>query len=201
MAEEKRLVPQIAITSIASGLLMMAFFTAVWAGIAYGSLAGKSNVILIVFCPLIFIFILAAIYFFVISKRFPKLSNEADKAERKKTGMWFGIIFGAEGLVIFIAVSVVVNLGHADLAIPVIALIVGLHFYPLARIFKRSIDYYLASWATLVAICGIALVLNKTYRAEYIYVFVGMGLAAATSCYGLYMIYNGRRMATGFRND
>ena len=129
------------------------------------------------------------------------MSSDADKAEGKKTGMWFGIIFGAEGLLIFVAINIVTNIGHADLVIPVIALVVGLHFYPMAKIFKRSIDYYLATWATLVAVCGIILVLNKTYRPEYIYAFVGIGLAVATSCYGLYMIYSGRRMAKGFRKD
>jgi hypothetical protein len=200
MPEEPQLVPRIAITSIATGLLMMAFFTTLWAGIAFGSLDGK-KIILIIFCPLIIVFIINAINFFIISKLFPKMSSDADKAEGKKTGMWFGIIFGAEGLLIFVAINIVTNIGHADLVIPVIALVVGLHFYPMAKIFKRSIDYYLATWATLVAVCGIILVLNKTYRPEYIYAFVGIGLAVATSCYGLYMIYSGRRMAKGFRKD
>ena len=45
-----------------------------------------------------------------------------DIAEGKKKGRWFGIIFGAEGLGIFIAVNVVTNMGHSDLVIPVIAL-------------------------------------------------------------------------------
>ena len=182
-------IPRIAIQSIATGLSMMAFFTMMWAGIAYGSL-DNGLLVLIIFSALSLSFIINAIYLFGISKRFPKLETEADKAEGKRSGKWFGIIFGAEGLGIFIAINIVTNIGHADLVIPVIALVVGLHFYPLAKVFKRTIDYYLATWTTLVAVCGIILLLNKTYPVAHVDAIVGMGTAIATSCYGLYMMYS-----------
>ena len=122
------------------------------------------------------------------------MTNEQDIAEGKKKGRWFGIIFGAEGLGIFIAVNVVTNMGHSDLVIPVIALVVGLHFYPLGWLFQRTIDYYLATWATLVAVCAIVLTLNKSYNEQDMFAFTGAGIAIATSCYGLYMIRYGRRL-------
>src|ERR1700761_1536538 len=162
MNNEPHTVPRIAITSIATGILMMACFTTMWTGIAYGSL--QHGIILLILFGIIVITLIAfAIYLFNIAKQFPKLESEVDKAEGKKTGKWFGIIFGAEGLGIFVGINIVVNLGHADLTIPVIALVVGLHFYPLARVFKRKIDYYLATWTTLIAIIAIVLILNKTY--------------------------------------
>ncbi len=186
--------PRIAVRSIATGMLMMAFFTMIWAGIAYGSM-NHGLIVLIIFALISVSLIANAIYVFIISKKFPKLSTDEDRAEGKKTGMWFGIIFGAEGLGIFVAINIVVNLGHADLTIPVIALVVGLHFYPMAKIFKRTIDYYLATWTTVIATIAIVLILKKVYAPASVDAFVGIGTAIATSCYGLYMIYTGRRLA------
>jgi hypothetical protein len=194
MSNELYIVPRIAINSIATGLLMMAFFTMMWTGIAYGSMPGNGLIILVLFALVSIVFIGNAIRLFSISKRFPKLESEADKAEGKRSGKWFGIIFGAEGLVIFVAINIVINLGHADLTIPVIALVVGLHFYPMAKIFKRTIDYYLATWTSVVAIIGIILILNKIYPASIADSFVGVGTAIATSCYGFYMIYSGKQL-------
>jgi hypothetical protein len=194
MDAKQRTIPRIAINSIATGILMMAFFTMMWTGIAYGSMEANGLIILIIFALVSIVFIVRAIRLFSISKGFPKLESEADKAQGKRSGKWFGIIFAAEGLGIFIAINVVINLGHAELTIPVIALVVGLHFYPLAKVFKRTIDYYLATWTTIVAIIGIVLIWNKTYSTAAIDAFVGVATAIATSCYGIYMIYEGKRL-------
>ena len=196
METQPHTIPCVAIQGIATGLFMMAFFTMIWAFIGHFGLHGRDhNIEIIFFALLAAAFVANGIYLFSIAKRFPKLSNEADIAESKKSSKWFGIIFGAEGLGIFIAVNIVTNIGHADLVIPVIALVVGLHFYPLAWLFKRTLDYYLATWSTLVAICGIVLTLNKTFTEHEVFAFVGVGIAIATSCYGLYMMYNGRRLS------
>ncbi|TSJ43347.1 hypothetical protein FO440_03905 [Mucilaginibacter corticis] len=193
MENQPNLIPRIAITSIASGLILMAFFTTMWAGIASGSLhAMEKGIEIGFFGVLVIAFITFAIYFFSVAKRFPKISTEEDKAREKKEGKWFGIIFGAEGLGIFLGINIVVNLGHPDLTIPVIALVVGLHFYPMAKIFRRTMDYYVATWSTIIAICSIVLTLNKTMTPANIILFLGIGMALSTSCYGLYMIRTGR---------
>lgn len=192
-------IPRIAIQSVGTGLMMMTFFTMMWAGIAYGSMTSNGLVVLILFSLIAAVLIINGLKFFRESKRFPKSENEADKAEEKRTGKWFGIIIGAEGLLIFVGINIVINLGHADLTIPVIALIVGLHFYPLARVFRRTIDYYLATWTTIVAIIGITLILNRSYSTAAVDAFVGVGTAIATSCYGIYMIYTGRRFINSLK--
>lgn len=186
-------IPRIAIQSVATGLFMMAFFTMMWTGIAYGSMLSNGIIVLILFSLIALTLIFNGIKFLREAKRFPKSETEADKTEEKRTGKWFGIIFGAEGLLIFVGINIVINIGHADLTIPVIALVVGLHFYPLARVFRRTIDYYLATWTTIVAIIGISLILNKSYSTAAVDAFVGVGTAIATSCYGVYMIYTGKR--------
>ena len=194
MIEQPKTVPREAITGIATGLVMMAVFTTIWSCIANAGLSGKDyHLVLIAFCLVAATFAGYGIFLFSNAKNFPKSTSEADLAEKKRTGKWFGIIFGAEGLGIAIAVNVVINLGHPDLTIPTIALVVGLHFYPMAKVFKRNVDYYLATWTTIIAICGIVFILNKTFTEEQAFAFVGIGTAIATSCYGLYMIYRGQR--------
>ncbi len=139
-------------------------------------------------------FLIQGIRYFGMARKYPAIPSEEEAAEGKKMGMWFGIIFGAEGLFIFLGVNLVNRLGHTDLIIPVIALVVGLHFYPLGRIFKRKIDYWLATWTTGVAVLGILFTLNKTFSFQAISAFVGVGVAIATSCYGWYMINYGKSM-------
>jgi hypothetical protein len=196
MTEQTRIVPREAITGIATGLMLMAVFTTIWACIANGGLNGADyHAILVIFCLLAACFVTFGVILFQRAKLFAPSASESDIAEKKKAGMWFGIIFGAEGLFIFIAVNVVNKMGHPELVIPAIALVVGLHFYPMAKIFKRKIDYYLATWATLIAILGFVLSLNKTLTEPGVLAFVGVGIAIATSCYGLYMIYEGRRLS------
>jgi hypothetical protein len=192
---EPHIIPDAAVKGIATGLILMAFFTLLWAAIAFGGLNGSIYwLVLLIFPVLSVIFVVNAVKLFRAAKHFPKLTSDADIAEEKKMGKWFGIIFGAEGLGIFIAINVVNNLGYPDLDIPVIALVVGLHFYPLAKVFKRTIDYYLATWSTAIAILAIVFSLNKTLSFHEVLAFVGVGIAIATSCYGLYMVYAGRRI-------
>jgi len=145
--------PAIAIRSVDTGLFMMTVFTGIWTGIAYGAgLSGSPyQWLLLVFLLCMIVFLIQGIRFFRIARTYPAIQSPEDAAEGKKIGMWFGIIFGAAGLFIFLGVNGVNNLGHTDLIIPVIAGVVGLHFYPLGRIFKRKIDYWLATWTTVSA--------------------------------------------------
>jgi hypothetical protein len=193
MEKEQHIIPEVAVKGIATGLIMMACFTLMWAGIAFGGLNGSIYWPgLLVFPVFSAIFIINAVKLFRIAKYFPKLTSEADIAREKKTGKWFGIIFGAEGLGIFIGINIVINLGHPDLVIPVLALVVGLHFYPMAKIFRRTVDYYIATWSTTIAVLAIVFVLNKTMTQTAAMVFVGIGIGIATSSYGFYMVLSGR---------
>jgi hypothetical protein len=195
MENRENLIPAAAVKGIATGLIMMASFTLIWAGMAYSGLRGSDMAwVLIVFPVLAGVFISKGITLYGVAKHHPAVESDEDKAEGKKMGMWFGIIFGAEGLLIFLGVNLVINLGHPELTIPTIALVVGLHFYPLARVFKRTIDYYLATWSTLIAVSAIILSLNHTLSEPNTAAFTGIGLAIATSCYGLFMIYKGNRL-------
>ncbi len=202
MENDSPVMTDTAVKSMATGLCMMAFFTTLWAGIAYSGLKGTPYAFALVgFLVFAVTFVTIAISLFKIANHFPKLTSAADIAEENKMGKWFGIIFGAEGLGIFIGINVVINLGHPELVIPVIALIVGLHFYPLAKVFKRRFDYYLATWSTVVAILGIIFSLNKTLSEHQVMAFLGIGIAIATSCYGFYMVVSARHIMSAPRME
>ncbi len=177
----------------------MAFFTLMWSGIAESGFNGSDfGIVGIAFIIISIVFIAYAIYLFAISKRFPKLNTDAQKMEGKRMGKWYGIIFGSEGAVIGITSGILSYLNYDNFVIPSIALIVGLHFFPMARIFKRKIDYYLATWTCIVAISGIVMLIMKLATVSTLYVFVGIGVALATSGYGVYMLYIGRKFT---KND
>jgi hypothetical protein len=202
MENEPHIVPGEAVKGIGAGLTMMAVFTLIWAAIAFGGLyQTKIWVLLLIFPVLSIVFLVYAVKLFKAAKYFPKVTSEADIAEGKNMGKWFGIIFGAEGLGIFVGINIVNNIGHPDLLFPVIALCVGLHFFPLAKIFKRTIDYYIGTWSTIIAICSFVFILNKTWSVYEVMAFLGIGIGIATSCYGIYMVYAGKEILKGLKRN
>src|SRR6201995_5099993 len=100
MENEPGLMPAIAVKSIATGMCMMAAFTLIWAGIGFGSIYPSSMGYALIIFPLFSIlFIVNTIRLFAIANYFPGLTSEDDIAEGNRSGKFFGIILGAEGLV------------------------------------------------------------------------------------------------------
>jgi hypothetical protein len=79
--------------------------------------------------------------------------NLASPEENARRGRLVGIASGAEGLLIFLAVNILANTGTREFTAPVISIIVGLHFIPLAK--WLPVQLYYASAALLVA-AGVA---------------------------------------------
>src|SRR4051812_42026322 len=72
------------------------------------------------------------------------------EGESKRRDRLVGIASAAEGVVIFVVANILVNVGWKDQVAPAIALIVGLHFLPLAR-WLPARSYYVTA-AALVAL-------------------------------------------------
>jgi len=78
--------------SIAAGLFMMAFFTGLWAGIAYGGLYTSSfRFGLIFFLVLIIAFVIQDIKQFRVAHHHPEIKTEAEAAGKKRVGNWSGL--------------------------------------------------------------------------------------------------------------
>ena len=83
----------------------------------------------------------------------PPLSPEEDA----RRGRLVGIASAAEGIAILIGVNVLANVGLRDYTAPVIALIVGAHFLPLAHSLPAQPYYWTAALLMLIGLVGLAL--------------------------------------------
>eukprot|EP01132_Coremiostelium_polycephalum_P017015 gene17015-20404_t len=122
------------------------------------------------------------------------LGSKVDEViENKNSGKWFGIVYALTGITIFIVVNVLKWTNHFKYFIPSFALIIGLHFFPLAKIFKRKFDYYMGAWTCLISIIGIYLITRNSVSNDAIVAFVGIGCAISTSTYGLRMVLEAKK--------
>jgi hypothetical protein len=195
MNREPHLIPGMAITGIATGLILMALFTTMWAGIANGGLHGKDHyAVITVFSLFTLAFISYSIRLFIVSKKFPKFTTEEDRLEGKRFSKSYGIIFGIEGTAIPLVCVLLSVTANQQFILPAIALIVGLHFYPMAKIFHRKLDYYLATWTCLVALVSLFSMIKFSEPITQIQPFLGVGIACATVAYGINMLIEGQRL-------
>lgn len=152
-------IPGDAIRGIASGVLFMAFFGTLWAGIGIGAMQGWGWPWLTIVTLLIGIALLGAGISLLLSARnLPDDVSEADAQQGKRTGIWFGIIFAAEFLFIAIAAWICNAVNRFDLFFPIMALIVGLHFFPLAALFRVKIHYLAGALICLIALITLLVV-------------------------------------------
>jgi hypothetical protein len=179
--------PRAAVVGVVTGLFLMAFFTLAWSSNTFAAWpVPVAWPIWVVFALLALGFVAQGVRLIRVRGRFPTELSEADTQYRRTSGQAFGMIFGAEGLAIGIVVTILNATGHPGYVVPAIALIVGLHFYPMARVFRRTIDLYLATWTTLVALAGIV-ALAAGAPLDQVTGFVAVGAALATTAYGLYI--------------
>jgi hypothetical protein len=188
MTDNTARIPRIAIKSIAFGILLMALFTSVWLGIASSALSGIYywlclGVLLVVLVS----FVVYATRLFIKAKEFPRMKAE-DKAEGSRMQIWYGVIFGGEGLIIGATCGILGSKGLDNYIVPSIALIVGLHFYPMVAVFRRNFDYLTATWTTAIAVATIFLEARKIISIPQAFLMVGLGTAVATIAYGLFMM-------------
>ena len=184
--------PLSTLKAMRDGLSMMILFTTMWIIIAEVSLSGRDHWIIgLLFLLVVIIF---SYYYWQLHSYIRSMPDQnviEESPEEKKRGKWFGIIFGLEGAAIFIANLVLSNTGLSYLFICSFALIVGLHFFPLAKVFNRKWDYYIGSWTVLVALSGLILILNNTCDQALINGMVCVGCALATSANAIRMIQSG----------
>ncbi len=75
----------------------------------------------------------------------------ARSPDARRLWMWSTI---GEGVGIFVAIQIVVNMGRPEWQLPALAAIVGLHFFPLAKAFEAPGYSLLGAILLLVALAG-----------------------------------------------
>lgn len=170
-------------------LCLMSLMTLLWTIVAFiGMRKELYSVILILFPILCYFLVRNGLTLFKAAKLLPEEASEKDNARDKK----FNYIFIGEGVGILLGVNIVNNIGHPELDMPVIALVVALHFFPLAKLLNRRVLYTVAIWGTVIAIAGILLSIKNILPVNGIMAFTGVGMAVATSGYGLYTLQSAR---------
>ena len=126
-----------------TGAIVLSFFAALWAFLALHN-SGQPLWAQIMPFVLSFALVLAA------------LNNDRNAARptpemRKRIGRTVMIWSFVEGLAIFAGVNVLQNIGHTDWTVALVAVVVGLHFFPLA--IGLRVPLY---WATGLGMLGVA---------------------------------------------
>jgi len=161
------------------GQTVVCGFAAIWAWYGVSPFSAAGWLIPVVIAPSLVIPLLAW------------LRPRAEDAEAAAgSGQSFFIVVALEGAATFLAVNLAANLGHPQLEMPAVALVVGLHFLPLARIFRRP-----AYVATGLALCGLAAASAFIDGPERV-ALLGLGAAATLWLTLLFSIF-GRSPAHG----
>ncbi|MGE7949318.1 hypothetical protein [Lysinibacillus sp. NPDC093688] len=181
------IIPRAAVRGTAFGVIFMAFFGTLWAGIGIRGLQGWGFLWLLILSLMIGIVLLVGgIVLILNSKRLSNKMAEEDSHRWKRKNMWFGIIFGLEGVLIAAAAAICGSTNHLDLFVPVMALIVGAHFFPLAHLFQVNLYYLSGSLLCLFsAITLFTLPVRVTWGNHQIMVWwTSVGFSSALILWG-----------------
>jgi hypothetical protein len=103
--------------------------------------------------------------------------------QKKAVGRRFGIVVLAEWAGVFLIVAVLGRTGHSEAIPAVIALAVGVHFFPLARLFHVAGYWITGSALCLFALAGLALApLTSTPALGTLLPGFGSALALYVTC-------------------
>ena len=127
--QETTSVPRV--KGFSSAVLFLSFFSTVWALVGIGGLnaINKTGLVIVIFLIGIALFLVGS----SLSRAARRLPQRAAGQRQGKT-KWFIIVFGAELLLILIAHIILSLVNRLDLFIPATMVIVGVHFFPLAKL-------------------------------------------------------------------
>ncbi len=181
----------IAAKSSAPFPILMAVFMliyAVWFGLAWGMIGWTIFTLLVVYAGwLIF-------HGVRIVRAAAKLPQPEPTPAGEKIGKQMQILSTLTYIPLWIAIILLAVLSLTRYIMPAVTLIIGMHFVPQAKIFHRTIDYYLASLAIVAALAAFYIALTTNASWQIVYAVSGVGGALATAGYGLYMVMVLRRL-------
>ncbi|MEO7910028.1 MAG: hypothetical protein ABIV47_10290 [Roseiflexaceae bacterium] len=201
MSPTSSIITKTELQGIAAGVLFMAFFGTLWAGIGIRGLQGWGEPGLSITVLLVGLgLLIGGIALLISSRHISNQGAETDSRRERRTGIWFGIIFAAEGLLIGAASAICSAISRFDLFFPIMAIIVGVHFLPLAALFQIR-AYYLVgtllcalALITLIAVPERATLGGQPIMAQS--VVLGFGAALILWGVGLGLWLLGKRLLT-----
>jgi hypothetical protein len=191
--------PEPRLRGFASAVLFLAFFSTLWALVGIGGMHGLDEI------PLLMVTILVGLALFVagaslrrLARRLPPRAANTKAGGRQSKNRWFIIIFGSELLLILVAHAILSLVNRLNLFIPVAMFIVGVHFFPLAALFRIKI-YYLAGALLCALVIVTLLAVPQRLNLDGLQIAAWqavLGLSAAIVLWasGLLQWLNGRRL-------
>lgn len=189
MMSDLEKLPKAAVFGAANGVTFMTFFGALWSSIGIIGSNGLGTPWLLVLSVIVTLILLfGAISLFGKARSMRATVTPKEREDRKKTNRKFGLIFGLEGLAICIA-SIICNLtNHFEVFFPIMAIIVGLHFFPLAALFREKFYYGTGVVLCILGIITFFLPMNATIGHVSLIAtstFIGFGAALTLWVTGL----------------
>ncbi len=148
------------ITGAAFGVLMMTLFGTAWLAWGLQNVRADSPWLIAALVLPAIALLIPCFGMFQIGRRAGKRAaplSASQKRVQRQMGITFGIIFGAEGLLIFLAVNVLAHFHLKPYLMTVVATIVGLHFLPLARLYRVPLYYWVGGVMLADALVSLAL--------------------------------------------
>ncbi|NUU79056.1 DUF7010 family protein [Paenibacillus xylanilyticus] len=173
--------PKAAVFGAANGVMFMTFFGALWSAIGIiGSNKLGAPWLLVLSGIVTLTLLIGAISLFGKARNMNNVTAEKEREKWNRINRKFGMIFGLEGLAILIA-SVLCNLfDHFEVFFPIMAIIVGIHFFPLARLFRQNFYYGTGIVLSILGIISLFIPLNTTFGDVSLIArstFIGFGSA------------------------
>jgi hypothetical protein len=174
-------VSKAAIISAANGMMFMTSFGALWSSVGIIGSHGYASPWLLIICGLVtLVMMLGSFTLFHKSRNFNNNIAAADQTHWKKVNKKFMIVFVLEGAAIAIA-SVICNVYDSfELFFPITAIIVGVHFFPLAKLFRVNFYHLTGFILCVLGITAFFIPLNVTVSGETLVarsMFIGFGSA------------------------
>jgi len=136
--------------SRAIGAMFFTVFGGAW--LAFGILAGYGMRLV----PLLVIVTGTSLLFFASLRKFRRNraahAAESNSPESKRTGRIFSVVNAVQWALVIVAAAGLSTLGHKEWILPAIIFIVGIHFFPLAVVFKVPRHYVTGVALTLLAV-------------------------------------------------
>ncbi|MEK0315945.1 DUF7010 family protein [Cohnella sp. 56] len=133
------MVSKSSVIGAANGVIFMTFFGALWSSIGIVGAHGLGAPWSIIFAAIVTLILLSgAISLFGKARSLSQTPTPEEREQRKKLNKRFGMIGGLEGLAICVASIVCNSLDKFEFFFPIMAIIVGIHFFPLARLFREK---------------------------------------------------------------
>lgn len=199
MTSSSSTISRFAIRGVTEGVMLMAIFSTVWAGIGIGGLQGWGGI-----WPVIVVVLIGATLFVGAitlsrtARSIPAQTVDENGERGKQVGRWFMIVFITEMVLIMITSFVCVALRRFDLLFPVTALIVGAHFFPLASLFRLAAYHLVGAALCLLGLLALFVIPTSSRIGDHPinaqWVVLGFGAAFVLWCVGAGLWILGKRL-------